>query len=498
MNLAILIGISTYQNIQSLQACSHDIAIVSSLIKAMNKYDDILILSDNISSCYDAKQKIVDFVTNHKEENIEELFFYYSGHGDYDGKDFHYIWSDYSEDSKNQTSIQNSEIDDLIRTLSPAMTFKVIDSCKSGISYVKDPESDLRVFDKSTGTFKKCYFFYSSHIFQPSFASNEISHFTDSFAKSFDKSIGTRLRYKDVMDYISDSFSNNTNQRPHFVCQADNTEYFTTVSDSTVKVIEKYLSSKSPFPVKPASSLFEIIKEDSRRYASKEETVTLFSHLWSISEKYALTSDIERLYSLNVAKKENLEGTPRQNQLATWLLEQKERYFSEAIYSSRRVTRRVPKSAMAAITALYNGEENYKEIEEWEQYPTSIKPTLEQEYQAIVITLEPKLPNIDQVAFYLIPIISQINLNLFHGVQYFQRKNWDEFYPEENTFKWKILNCPIKDALHSDQKFKDALDGMIGEVYSRLRNAFEASAFESDSQYQVRPNKEGDDNKDKI
>lgn len=496
MNLAILIGVSNYQNVPSLPACNHDITIVSNLIKAMNKYDDILILSDSIRSCYEAKQKLVEFITNYKGNNIEELFFYYSGHGDYDGKDFYYIWSDYKESSRRQTSIQNNEVDDLIRTLSPEMTFKVIDSCKSGLSYVKDPESDLRLFDKSIGTFKKCYFFYSSHTFQLSFASNKISHFTDSFARSFDKPIGTRIRYKDIMDYISDSFNSNTVQKPHFICQADNTEYVTTISDDITKVIEKYLNEKSSLlSLKSARALFEIIAEDSRRYASKEETVELFKRLWDISSSYILTNDINRLYTLAVEKNEKLESTPMQDQLAIWLQEQKERYFSKVHYGSRFVTRQVPKNPIAAITSLYNNSDDYKTVNEIEHYPASIESTVEQDYQSITFTLAPKLPNIQQIKFHLVPIISQITLSVFYGVQYFQRKDWDKFYPEKNTFKWKILSCSIKDALHSDQQIRNVLENMTGEVYAHLNNLFNANASVNDFLDHVESSKENNDGK---
>ena len=110
MNIAILIGISEYTNLQTLSACKNDVNILNSILSKNEKYDDILFINNETSS-RNVKNKVIEFVKKYKDEDINEIFIYFSGHGYFDGEEFYYICSDFDKNKIKQTSFENKEFD---------------------------------------------------------------------------------------------------------------------------------------------------------------------------------------------------------------------------------------------------------------------------------------------------------------------------------------------------------------------------------------------------
>jgi hypothetical protein len=170
MNLAIVIGVSNYdsKNYPTLEACDNDILIMKDTLEKLNKYDDICYIS-NSPKAHEVKQKITEFITKHKTNSIDELFFYFSGHGDRNKDDFFYVLSDFNELKRETTGLRNTELDGLIKNLTPKLTIKVIDACFSGTTYIKSNNDNIEpIFKKSAqdNEFQNLYFFFSSRQFQ--------------------------------------------------------------------------------------------------------------------------------------------------------------------------------------------------------------------------------------------------------------------------------------------------------------------------------------------
>ena len=102
MNLAIIIGVSQYDNGNTLIACDNDIKIMKNISDKLNKFDDICYIS-NSPKAYEAKQLITEFVNKHQDQVIEEFVFYFSGHGARYNDDFFYIFKDFIEEKKETT-----------------------------------------------------------------------------------------------------------------------------------------------------------------------------------------------------------------------------------------------------------------------------------------------------------------------------------------------------------------------------------------------------------
>src|SRR5436305_8100612 len=128
MNLAILIGVSDYTDkVNSLPACKRDIDSMIAVIEATEKYDQIVKFAGEVRAS-DVKTSIAKTIESLNESQIDEVFFYYTGHGDFRDDEFFFILSDFNEERLRQTSLQNSEMDNWLRTLKPRLTVKVVDA----------------------------------------------------------------------------------------------------------------------------------------------------------------------------------------------------------------------------------------------------------------------------------------------------------------------------------------------------------------------------------
>ena len=139
MKVAIVIGVSKYTNLPELPACANDSAFFQKVTRLTGSYEECLLLANDDTTSGVAKDKLVAFLEARKGKQIDEILFYYSGHGDFDGSDFYYLWSDYDSKRRRQTSLENKEVDSLLKMLQPSLTVKIVDACHSGVSYVKDP-----------------------------------------------------------------------------------------------------------------------------------------------------------------------------------------------------------------------------------------------------------------------------------------------------------------------------------------------------------------------
>lgn len=237
MNLAIVIGVSEYNSdgFDNLPACKNDAETFKCVIENVKKIDDLLFLNGAINGSY-VKNEIAKFVDKNKSNKINEVVFYFSGHGERNNDDFLYLFSDYESTKVERASLRNSELDDFMRTLSPDLCVKIVDACYSGTRYIKgnDNGSDYITKSLKDNSIKNSYFLFSSGENEASYAGNEFSRFTESFLTSLTEIYGD-IRCRDIISYIADDMSNKGEAKPVFVSQANSTEIFGKVTDETKK-----------------------------------------------------------------------------------------------------------------------------------------------------------------------------------------------------------------------------------------------------------------------
>jgi len=247
-NLAIIIGVSEYADENNnLPVCLNDANMIEFLFNSIEKYQDILIEKGNIDSSKVA-ENIIAFISKYKNEQIGEVFFYYTGHGYFDGSEFYYHLSNYDDKYKKTTSITNFEVDTWLKSLNANLTIKIIDACHSEIQYIKDPTIYDQYLNSTMNNFNDVYFMFSSQNYQKSYQNCLLSDFTKSFIDSLLQKDKILIRYRDIANYIADDFENNPKQKPRFVDQNYRTEKFADINHSIKENLENKLKELPSHP----------------------------------------------------------------------------------------------------------------------------------------------------------------------------------------------------------------------------------------------------------
>ena len=346
--IALLIGVSEYENESDLPPCKKDIQVVSKIIAGSDSYDDCLTLDSNEKSTT-LKAEVASYIRKHQDDAIDEIFFYYTGHGSSTSDDFLYLFSDYSSSKIEQTSLRNSEFDSMLKSLSPKQTIKVVDACQAGTEYIKSNKDLRSIFEKSSSeSFKKTYFLFSSSNNQSSVALEDFSVFTKSFAMSLLNYEGEDIRYRDIMDYISDDVNVKKYQTPLFIQQADNTEIFCNVSndlavslrdrlkidiDAEVSGIEADEVEEQETKASEDENLISLIQEKSKGYCNSEQAQESLKIYFDEFNSFKWCETITSLFVVEVKSQQDYSGITGLKGIAKWIKDSEENYFAKETYT---------------------------------------------------------------------------------------------------------------------------------------------------------------------
>ena len=96
-------------------------------------YDDILLIQKDTVSDH-IFNELDKFVDKYKNKEIEEVLLYFSGHGLMKNDEFYFCTSNTNENNINRSSLSNTNIDSIIRSLNPErFVFKPMLAKKIGL-----------------------------------------------------------------------------------------------------------------------------------------------------------------------------------------------------------------------------------------------------------------------------------------------------------------------------------------------------------------------------
>lgn len=460
INLGIVLAIHNYEQLGQLPGCWKDGEVISKALTMESRFTDVLVIRDDVSSSI-IKARIIEFIDKYKDSEIGDFVFYFTGHGEYHGNDFYHLLPDYDPKKRNQTALQNSELDNLIRNLNPALCVKIVDACHSGISYIKD-HRDFEEHLKSTQSgFKKLYFMYSSQSDQKSFQNKHLSFFTKAVAQSLVNATSLPIRYKDVIDYVSDAFTAKSLQTPFFVTQAGFTEPFCSPSESLRSEILELLKEDQPKRKKQVSasqdSFLSLVAKDAESYCSEAEAIENLNAFAKHVADLKLSSEIIPLYETR-SSVETSNEIPEVVQIAEWFEKNKSdpEFFVRLQYETKRVTRRVRRNFLLSnLFATSDDDDNFVTKTENAQFAANFQPTVDLPYRFLCITADPKYANLRQAKCFIVPAVSRTHLRLFWTYASYDFATWNDRKLVEIR-NWVTDEGPIKDASH----FAEVLGGV--------------------------------------
>lgn len=459
-NVAIIIGESKYDNndIENLEMCKKDASRIHEVIKKSHKYNKIFFVTDG------KKEEIYDIFLNLKKiEKIDELFFYYSGHGYQRNGSFYYITKETEINRINSTSINNMDIDAIVRECSPSLFVKIVDACNSGNQYIKNIFLDditIKNIEESKIGFNNCFFMFSSLSNQVSFAKEISSIFTMFFLKAINNTFKNKddIKYRDIANEITDSFENDKRQKPYFVTQGFNNEIFIKKNKDLEKAVamicEEFLNINS----------LKMDKNSKKRICSKDDAMKcrdiIFKKIFEILLNQNETF-IENNYT--VYEKNILAGDIIfKDDIGKWIDENKANsyIFADAIktpvWNSWGLHINEPPDRLD-ITGFKLNVEVEKSIREIEfkcnDYP---------------------LPKYN---FQIVAIFSINYLYLIYNINKAMPKNWDEY---EKYEKLSVM-CIKKINMRNTKEFENISDEIIENVNNNIAKDLKDSlkAYES-------------------
>ncbi|HFJ9368783.1 caspase family protein [Bacillus cereus group sp. BY6-1LC] len=483
VKIAILVGVSEYKNLKKLDACLRDVEVMHELLKQTNEYNDILFIKENVNS-NQVKDQIIEFVKKHKdsEEEINQVFFYFTGHGDTRSSEVHFLLSDYEKTKLNSTSLQNSEVDSYLRMLNPKLAIKVIDACYSGATYIKSDdeqlvEKTLRASAK-TNELKDCYFMFSSQDNEPSLA-QRLSYFTESFVDSvLEQEDGTTIRFKNITDSISDTFSSiyKDEQTPKFVNQANLTEEFCTVTTKLKEQVSKKLEEVGAVTSETAveekaeiASIIERVKKEAEDYCTDFSEITnAVDIIGQVLESCTLPDDIAEMYEISVDKGHINAGIPlstigRYKSVLELLDEKQNDYFVNVIYTEEE-----EEFEGTIAAALYPFRKKKK------QKPIDLEiQSGDIPFDYISIEFKAKYPSLKSYKCTLLIFLSRMNLLIMHSVAPYKEIAWNQFVPDEEEMRWIYREIKIKQTQTLTENIQKILMNSVHNIIVEISGKFE-------------------------
>lgn len=439
MNLAIVIGVSHYDKQKDLSACKNDANYFYNILNLSSKYENILYINKDTDS-NSIMNRIDDFISDYSNSKINEFIIYFSGHGYYNEDEFYFCTSDVDISNINSTSISNTNLDRIIRKISPNTYVKIIDACESGNSYIKKLGSKEYIFRKNYEGFKNCYFFSSSTNMQSSYASDNISFFTQKFIelikKNFIEGKQKEIKYRQISDYLADEFANNSIQTPFFVLQGSLSEIFISNNEQ----LESYLNKIDLEPSKNSDSESEEngnIENVNKLIPTQDEAEKFKLKLIENLEKYS-DKDFPKLlkkygYKMDV---NNIPSSTVFNRakIGNWLLENKDKLF---VFAKEKYSRKQSKNAIANIASMLNDENVEYEIS---SFKLNVNEN-ESIYQFELFS-ETHLP---KYCCQLVVMYSLTKIYIFYDFSFSYPKNWEEYSDYTVTDKVSISCININD-----------------------------------------------------
>ncbi len=441
MNIAILIGISKYQNVAQLPACSIDVEHMNDLLTATEKYDDILCLTEN-TKAGQLKDELRAFFSKHRSNSINEALIYFSGHGVYHS-DALLCCSDFEIDRPSTTSLSNSELDDLLRSVSPEVAIKIIDACQSGSPYIKDAGDS---FKKS---FKKCQLnaficMASSRVDQSSYATANASAFTAKWIDSALHKDAGDILYRDIQAALADAFVNTPEQTPFFVNQGTGLEIFCTVTQEVRRLTNLALPSAGSSGTKNSTLdalRIEIIRKDSA-YVSQDEAFKSIEVAGEELTNSAINSSlVQEFYTKTVSLGDKLGTLPRIGQLAAFAKEQgwSKKFFVKITSEEYKVRVRPHWNELMRSYAQNTGlKQRVEDVFETRIRPGSLESTQPLPFEVAELQFEaPNHPSLPSFAAYIGIVHSLTEVMVLSSVGRLSQKGWTRRSPELSEIQWR-------------------------------------------------------------
>lgn len=511
MKLAIVIGISDYHFQPKLDACGNDASTIRAFLEETKTYSDICFLDRGTTSVV-AKKTISEFVQKHQGNLLDELLFYFSGHGDRTDDDFFYAFADYKGEKRESSGLRNTELDSLIRNLAPELTVKIVDACYSGSTYIKSEDDIGPVVQKSAkeNQLKKLYFFHSSAADKTSVAGPQFSWFTQAILQSLVNQDGA-VRYRDLIAAVADEMNQKGGPRPTFVVQANSLEVFVHMDAALTNLLSKALATPAS-ALTGAKDLDDLTAEElgetdqpvpgvrmslarlaetkaKEIYCTREEAENNVGLLLRLIDPQNWPHRIKEVYEIKIQDQEPSE-LPNKISIARWISNLKDdTVFAVPLYDTETYKvdeyKEIPKKPsslgvfgrsslgeLSSFRRLLGDDKEYKleTVEKKRQVLSGFEYTVNPVFPPHILHFQPKFASLEEYAVCVVCLFSRRLLSCLYSVEHLPYRAWNVASPPRAR-QWKQHSVPLKNAMKLQELVQTVMDEISDfiEVDARQR-----------------------------
>lgn len=482
-NLAVILGVTNYdQPDLALPACSHDVRIMETILRASGQFEVHTLASADSEL---VKNELANVIKRHSQESIGQLLFYFSGHGIYENNDFSFVLRDYDASRPAQTSLSGSELDDLLRSLQPQLAIKIIDACQSGAPYIKSSLSlGSELGGEMKSRFGNCFFMFSSNENQSSYATEQVSDFTHHFARSIVNASSEEVRYRHIADYISDEFSKEKRQTPFFVTQGPlteslgifNAESKNLISDllpkqeinlEAAEVVQTNTTADGQL-IPPPLSLYELAKKRAESYASQAEATGIITQVKAALSSWELSGELAELYEIEKSFDDGYYNLPNAKTLGNWVDNQGYGYFASPTYKTEYYDVEPSTFGIGYTMDRFMPRQRSREVIDGLRTSLDDMPFI-----TFSVTFKPRLLGLSRFTGWLTYVISRKDMQVFHNFIHNKEVAWDSFSTAYAT-NWQRNQSNLKapqPAVDFPLKFfSEFCDWVLTRVSNTLKN----------------------------
>lgn len=419
-NIAVIIGNAKYTSQNELPCCVNDATAMTELLQAVGKFDKICTLTNRLADA------IRSSIRNELEsaDDIDECFFYFSGHGIEIKDEFFYCGTEFDIARPNETGLSNTELLTILRDYNPKLVVKVIDACNSGTSLIK---GDTPVILDGKGMLNDVIQIASCQSSQVSLTGNPLSPFTKHFCQAAIRRSSGPIFYTDIINTIRDDFLNDQNQTPHFVSQGTGRAKFATdaadLSGFSADFMKKWGDQASTLVVATTANtasqtMLQLIQEAENHFVIPEDAEQYIAELFDGITSRFNTEDFSEFYDVHVVEHDDYpEVTSRQFIIKSLNGEKRPDNFVTASITKNRVSSGYL-SSLGSIAASLG--EPVKE--KWE---LSLNCSISR--AQIKVTLSPKYKSLNQIRLVVSCAPSLNHCYIFEISTKHVRSDWDTF-----------------------------------------------------------------------
>lgn len=466
MKLAILIASSEYNKYKPLNACKNDLELINSLLENSKEFSKILYsLNEDASQ---VQNKIIDFVNEHKNKEIQQVFFYFSGHGYRSDKNYHFCFKNTDSQFLETTTINNDELDNYLRELSASVTIKIVDACYSGEHYIKNTENEDIIFTKNKKGFKDLFFLYSSLSTEISEADQEHSKFTKLLIKAINSEISkNKISLATIWKYISDYSKKDLNHEPQIICQGGALTYLFNDINTIKSLIQNFEKTNDDFEQNTIDnskqdntenlSFFDQVYKQAQLYCDQPTALTKIHDFIQCITKIQFSKEINTLFDIHNEFSNFLYNS---SFIGEWLQKNQltDDWLATVVYDTKieeeKKYIKYPKKPSELDNIIFRASSLFpNKPYEWklENVPveksviTGVKKTIKLDNDSIEFYFSPKkdLLNLSNYSAYFTYLFSKKSIVVFFGVTRLKSHNW-AYVKQKKYTSWNSSKFDLK------------------------------------------------------